>query len=177
MNRRSSLSPYQQAGQPLRTVPGKPAQTAQGAAEFLRAHDRMAALLPTVARMAALKQDCASLLPDMFDSCEILHFDSALLTLSVPNAALAARLKHRLPKLQEALQMRGWQVSAIRLKVQVGQPAQARSVLPPLMQKKLPAQAVSALATLGQSLEDSPRNAALKAAIEKLVSRHQKDPS
>src|SRR3569623_1896690 len=73
--------------------------------------------------------------------------------------------------------MRGWQVSAIRLNVQVGQPAQARSVLPPLMQYKLPAQAVSALATLGQSLEDSPRNAALKAAIEKLVSRHQKDPS
>lgn len=173
MNRRSSFPPYQQAGQPLRASPERPARTAQGVADFLRAHDGMAALLPTVARMVALKQDCASLLPDMFDSCEILHFDSGLLTLSIPNAALAARLKHKLPKLQEALLMKGWQVSAIRLKVQVGQAAKAHSALPPSMRKTLPAQAASALATLGESLEDSPRNAALKAAIEKLANRHR----
>ena len=149
---------------------------AQGAADFLRAHDRMAALLPTVTRMVALKKDCASILPDMFASCEILQFDSGQLTLSIPNAALAARLKHKLPKLQEALQMRGWQVSSIRLKVQVARPTQTSPLLPASMQKTLPPRAVSALATLEQALEDSPRNAALKAAIDRLVKRHQDDP-
>jgi hypothetical protein len=44
----------------------------------------------------------------------------------------------------------------------------------PAKQLRLPQQAVSALAELGDTLEDSPRNEALRAAIAAMVSRHRK---
>lgn len=173
MDRRPSLSPYQQvAVQPRQPAkaPAHATKEAQGAADLLYAHERMAALLPTVTRLVALKKDCAAILPDMFYSCEVLQCDSGQLVFSVPNAALAAKLKQKLPRLQEALRMRGWQVSSIRLKVQVGQAAKEAMLKP--VKPNLPARAASALAALAQSLDDSSRNAPLKAAIEKLMQRH-----
>jgi hypothetical protein len=91
--------------------------------------------------------------------------------LGVPNASVAAKLKNRLPKLQDALASQGWQLSAIRLKIQVG----ARLPPPaPARQLRLPQEAVSAMDSLNGALEDSPRNAALRSAIAALVERHRK---
>jgi hypothetical protein len=140
----------------------------RGAAEFLRAHDKMAAILPGVTRMVALQKACATALPAMFDECAVLQFDGAQIVLSIPNAALAAKLKQQLPKLQEALQLLGWQVNSIRLKVQVAQQiAKPIRIAPPV----LPPSASSAFALLDAALNDEPRNQALKAAIEMLVTR------
>lgn len=144
-------------------------RTSMGALDFLHANDKMAALLPTIERMAALQRDCAAILPDVFAACEVLLYESDKLVLSTPSAALAAKLKNSLPKLQAGLQKRGWQVSAIRLKVQVGQS------VPPLKREKqlsLSGGAVNAFAELEKSLEDSPANAALRAALRAMVSRH-----
>ncbi|WP_326860516.1 DciA family protein [Noviherbaspirillum sp.] len=145
-------------------------QTTKGASDFLRSHDKMAVLLPSVARMIALQKDCATILPTIFESCNVLQFDSGQLVLSVPNAALAAKLKQQLPKLQDSLIKKGWQVNAIRLKVQVFRPQEK-----PAAEKRLvlPTRAVSALDTLNNELEDSPRNAALRAAIAAMVKRHR----
>ena len=160
--RSSSFTPYQQGTRPARTV--------QGAADFLRAHDKMAAILPAVTRMAALQKDCAATLPAMFNACAVLQFESDQLVLSTPNAALAAKLKQQLPKLQDKLLKRGWQVNAIRLKVQVTQSLEKAAIPKHLA---LPEQAVSALAALAGTLEDSPRNAALRTAISAMVRRHR----
>src|SRR5436309_10784769 len=89
----STYSPYQRS-----SVRRKP-KTATGAVDLLRANDTMAALLPTVTRMIALQRDCAAVLPSMFASCDVLQFDAGQLLLSIPNAALAAKLKQQLPKL------------------------------------------------------------------------------
>ena len=156
----SSFSPNQQGARRTRTT--------KGAADFLRAHDQMASILPTVTRMAALQKDCFAALPTMFDACTVLLFEAGQLVLSTPNAALAAKLKQQLPKLQDSLLNRGWQVSAIRLKVQVTKNL-VKSI--PSKQLSLPVQAVSALAELGDTLEDSPRNQALKAALMAMVQR------
>lgn len=127
----------------------------------------MSSLLPNVARMAALQQDCEALLPDMFQACEILKVEAGTVVLGVVGAALAARLKQRLPKLQDGLAKRGWQVSAIRIKVQVAhppaQPPRAHTA------RDLPNGAVQAFAQLAETLEESPRNAALKEALRNLV--------
>lgn len=148
-----------------------PRQTTKDAADFLRSHDKMAALLPSVARMIALQKDCAAILPTIVDTCNVLQFESGQLVLSTPNAALAAKLKQQLPKLQDGLIKKGWQVNAIRLKVQVIRPLEK----PPAMKRLvLPERAVSALDTLGSELEDSPRNAALRAAIAAMVQRHRR---
>lgn len=157
----SSFTPFKPS-----TSSSKPAK---GAAEFLRSHDKLAMLLPAVARMASLQKDCAAALPALFSQCDVLQFEASQLVLSVPNAALAARLKQQLPKLQDELLQRGWQVSAIRLKVQVGKiPAKSKTSVKP----ELPAKAVSAFAELDAALDDSPRNRTLKAAVAMMVKHH-----
>jgi hypothetical protein len=117
-----------------------------------------------------LQKDCAAILPDIFSDCTVLQLESDHLTLSIPNAALAAKLKQKLPNLKDALRKHDWNISAIRLKVQV-----IKNVEKPTFSKQLtlPAQAMSALAELGNSLEESPRNAALKAAIGSMIKRHR----
>lgn len=146
-----------------------PAKSAKGAADFLRSHDKMAALMPAITRMAALQKDCAEILPAMFSDCAVLQFEAEQLVLSIPNAALATRLKQQSPKLQAKLLQRGWQVSAIRLKVQVDK-TPVKSITS--RQLALPQQAVSAFSQLGQTLEDTPANQALKKALSNLARRH-----
>ncbi|HEX7634633.1 MAG TPA: DciA family protein [Noviherbaspirillum sp.] len=144
----------------------------QGVADFLHANDKLAALLPAVTRIAALQKDCASILPALFETCSVMHFEAGQLVLATPNAAVATKLKQQLPKLQDNLLKRGWQVNVIRLKVQLRKVA-----LKPQYQKQLelPKQAMSALAELRDSLENSPQNAALKTALSAMLKRHCKE--
>jgi len=155
-----SFIPYQQGTHQ--------AKTAKGAADFLRAHDKMASILPAVTRMAALQKDCAATLPAMFASCVVLSFENDQLVLAVPNAALASKLKQQLPKLQDNLCKRGWQVIAIRLKVQVIQGIEKTE---PIKQIQLSTQAIDAFKTLETNLETSPQNNALKAALRNMIMR------
>jgi len=162
MKRPSTFLPYQQGTSSV--------YQARGASDFLRAHDKMAAILPGVTRMVALQKACAAGLPPMFEACTVLQLDANQLMLSTPNAALAAKLKQQLPKLQDFLHAQGWQVNAIRLKVQVTRLNQRiRLVVPPV----LPVIATSAFAALSVALEDSPRNQALRAAIDAMVRKQR----
>jgi hypothetical protein len=162
------------AGYPAANATGasanQPARKAQrgtrGVLDFLRIDDKMASLLPAVTRMATLQKDCAELLPDMFRACAVLQFGGEQLVLAVPNAAIASRLKQKLPKLQESLNQRGWQVNAIRLKVQVG------AILIDVVRVKqavMPERALVAMAELETALPEQPRNAPLKAALANLL--------
>jgi hypothetical protein len=144
---------------------------ARGVADFLQTHDRLAALLPAIARIAALQKDCVAILPNLFEHCSVMQFDAGKLVIATPNAALAARLKQQLPRLLEALQNRAWQVSAVRIKVQVGNIPDRESRA---KQLHLPPQAVSSLTALNAALEDSPRNQALKTALATLLQRHRR---
>ena len=145
-------------------------QTPHGVADFLRTNDKLASLLPVVARMTALEQDCKSVLPAVFGACSVIQFTTGRLTLAAPNASLAAKLKQQLPKLQEKMLERGWQVTAIRIKLQAGNILEKT---PKPKQLTMPAQALSALASLKESLENSPRNEQLKAALDTLLARHR----
>lgn len=165
MMRSPSFLSYQTGVKSFRGT--KPAT--QGVADFLRASDRMASLLPAVSRIAALQKDCASILPALFDPCSVMQFETGQLVLATPNAAIATKLKQQLPKLQDNLLKRGWQVNAIRIKVQLGKIVEKQR---PPKQLALPRQALSAMAELNNSLEDSPQNAALKAAVSAMLKRH-----
>jgi hypothetical protein len=165
MMRSSSTRSFQSGSR----SPRNKQSSTQGIVDFLRAHDRMAALLPAVARMASLQKDCAAILPALFETCSVMQYEAGQLVLATPNNALAARLKQQLTKLQDGLLNRGWQVSAIKIKVQVGNISEKTT------QKKqivLSSQALGALETLNKSLESSPGNTALKAAISTMLKRH-----
>lgn len=141
-----------------------------GATDFLRRDDKLAAMLPAIERMAALQKDCATALPAMFKYCEILAFEGGQLVLSLPNAALAAKLKQQIPKLQETLARRGWQVQGVKLKVQMSKPAEIKEQMRAL---SLPEAAVTAFDQLGETLEDTPQNATLIAALRAMVARRR----
>lgn len=154
---------------PFNIKRGKKLPTASGIATYLQTNDKIAPLLPTIRRNASLQKECEAVLPSMFTSCEILQLNEEQLTLSTPNAALASKLKQQLPKLQAHLQQRGWQINAIRIKVQV-KPSTTRIV--PNKQLNLSKQAVLAFKSLENTLEKSKQNEHLLAALERLVRRH-----
>jgi len=130
----------------------------------------MAALMPAVARMNELQKDCAAILPALFGSCSVMRFDAGQLVLATQNAAIATKLKQQLPKLQDGLLKRGWQVSAIRIKVQVGNISENTTKT---KQLALPSAALSALEQLNAELDDSATNATLKAALATMLRRHR----
>lgn len=165
MMRSSSTRSFQSGSRSARNK----LSSTQGVVDFLRAHDRMAVLLPAVARMADLQKDCTAILPALFETCSVMQYEAGQLVLATPNNALAAKLKQQLTKLQDGLLNRGWQVSAIKIKVQVGKIFEKAT---PSKQIALSSQALGALETLNKSLESSPGNAALKAAISTMLKRH-----
>lgn len=169
MTRSSSYISSQQRFQSNRTS-AKGASRVTAVTDFLRANDKMAVLLPAVTRLVAMQKECSAILPALFDACFVLQFEAGQLVLATPNAALAAKLKQQLPKLQDGLIKRGWQVNAIRIKVQVGKIAEKATPKKTLV---LPSKALSALASLSESLEESPRNQALKEALNHMLERHR----
>lgn len=142
-----------------------------GVVDYLKSHDRLSGLLPTVTRLVALQRDCSALLPSMFDTCTIMQFEDGQLIIGTPSSAIASKLKHQLRKLQEGLLQRGWEVNAMRIKVQVGNGLE-KSVTSKRL--SLSDQAVSAFENLHQSLESTPRNADLLAALTSLLQRHHR---
>lgn len=144
--------------------------TSVGATDFLTGNARMASLLPTAMRIGRLQKDCADALPAMFANCDVLSFEDSQLVLAVPTSAVAAKLKQQLPKLQGALQQRGWQIGNIKLKVQV-----IRAIAPVVHTRQLdfPATAVQAFEELGQALPDTAQNARLIAAIKAMAARRR----
>jgi hypothetical protein len=171
MSRPSLFLSSQQRFQSTRG-PKKGASRVTGVTDFLRANDAMAALLPAVKRLATLQEECSAVLPALFDACSVMRFEGDQLTIGAPNAALATKLKQQLPKLQEALLHRGWQVNAIRIKVQVRKIGER-----PTRQKEIEMsnKALSAFETLRDSLDKSPGNQALTEALSNMLKRHAKD--
>ena len=132
----------------------------------------MAHLLPTVSRLLALQKDCATILPAMFNACQVLNLEAGQLVIATPNAALASKLKQQLPKIQTDLLKLGWQVSAIRLKVQVPIPD---VVSPSIEKRQFSESAKTAFSALSAELGDGLQNAALKHAVLSLIKHHSKN--
>jgi len=135
--------------------------------EILRS--QISHLWPTIANIAALQKDCVAALPQVFFHCEVLHLESEQLVIATPNAALATKLKQQLPKLIEALQKRGWQITAIRIKVQVSQQRQSVTIS---KQCQFPDSALSAFSSLEQRLSKSSHNDDLCVALRSLLSKY-----
>jgi hypothetical protein len=141
-----------------------------GITDLLRGATGIAALLPMANKMARLQADCAAALPAMFGQCDILRFEEGNLTLAVGNAAIAAKLKQQVPKLQTSLRQRGWQVEAVKLKVQMARVTPPEQVMRSL---ELPNAALSAFEELSTTLPDTPQNQTLIAALKAMAARRR----
>ncbi|MGW8390765.1 DciA family protein [Pseudoduganella sp. HUAS MS19] len=143
----------------------------QEATNFLQGNATLAKLLPAVQRMANLQRDCYEVLPSAFKSCEVFAFDGGDLTLAVPNTAVAAKLKQQVPKMQETLNGKGWQINNIRFRVQM--PKGIAHVGPSGEGLKLPDTAVDSFDELSQKLEPTTANEPLIEAMRRLVARRR----
>lgn len=139
------------------------------ASSFLQQNDHLSPLLPTIKRHLSLQKECRKILPSLFDGCEVLNLVENQLVLSTPNAALASKLKQQLPKLQFHLQQQGWQINAIKIKVQVTRTIEK---VKPVKQAVFTNQAIAAFHNLQNHLEPSEQNAQLLSAIERLTKKH-----
>ncbi len=141
-----------------------------GVGTFLQQNDKLSPLLPTIKRNISLQKECGIGLPAMFSDCEVLNLVEGQLILSTPNAAIASKLKQQLPKLQAHLNQRGWQINAIKIKVQV------KKTIPttkPEKQAILNQHALRAFRDLEQDLPKSKENVDLLTALNRLLSRNQ----
>lgn len=136
--------------------------------DFLQRHEGAAGLLPTAERILRLRDDLRLLLPAALrDTCEVSGFDADVVIVRVSSAGLAAKLRQTLPRLRDGLIERGWQVSAIRARVQPGGSPSISTTWHAPTETSIPAEAVLAFRRLGQTLDDSP----LKSAVERLIRR------
>lgn len=136
---------------------------------FLRSE--IAHLWPTLSNITALQKECAIALPQLFLYCQVLQVQNEQLVLAAPNAALATKLKQQLPKLLLSLQKAGWQINAIRIKVQANQ---ALHIEPAEKQCQFTDSALSAFSTLEQNLTGSKHNTELLGALRTLLNRYGK---
>ncbi len=140
----------------------------QGVEVNVLLRSQIAHLWPTITTLTALQKDCIAVLPQLFLHCQVLHLETERLTLCAPNGALASKLKQQLPLLQSALQKAGWQINAIRIKVQVN------AALPEVQVEKscqLSESALNAFNNLEKNLAGSHRNDELLGALRTLISR------
>lgn len=138
------------------------------ASNFLQSE--LAHLWPAIANANKLQKACCAVLPQLFLYCQVLHLEKEQLVIAAPNAAFASKLKQQLPKLQTALQQAGWQVDAIRIKVQ-SKPV--FSLEPTQKQCQLSRAALQALDNLEKNLTQAKSDADLVGALRTLLLRHK----
>lgn len=150
------------------------AKEPRGAGDFLKSDVMLTNLLPNITRISELQQLCSQLLPTLFRACEVLQYANNVLIVRTSNAAVATKLRQYLPKLQTNLNLQGWSVDAIHIKVHVPHytpPRPARQI------KNIPSHALSALQQLAQTLDKESTNSGLKNAIDTIIQRHGTDRS
>lgn len=130
----------------------------------------IAHLWPTITTITAIQKICVAALPQLFSYCQVLHLEGGQLVIAAPNSAFASKLKQQLPKLQEVVQKAGWQVNAIRIKVQANTTLIAE---PPKKQCHFSSRALHAFDALEKNLAQSTHNDGLLEALRTLLERHK----
>ncbi len=127
-------------------------------------------LLSTAQRYIQLEQRIQRQLPSFLHNCKVAHIDRQSITLAVPSAAHATKLRQMIPSLLQALNQPTPQFTQIQIQIQ--------SVLftgvEPLGHVQqggagINETGLAAFEQLGQSLEQGP----LANAVERLLKRHK----
>lgn len=127
-------------------------------------------MLPNATRLISLQKACEGILTGSFSSCEVLQLEKEQLTIGAPSQAAAARLRQKLPQLQNQLKNAGWPVDGIRVKVKLKRPIRPQSTPE---KKALPVEAVAELEKLETWLTQSCTHPALIEAVQTMMNRHK----
>jgi hypothetical protein len=133
-------------------------------------NDQQGASVLAAARNLLSAQEAVreSLPPALARACQVARIDRQRLTLAVPSAAYAAKLRQLAPRIIQLLASRGWDLQDVNVRVQAGLPwgqekAVAREVVP------LDNTALQAFDTLRDNIRPGP----LADAIARLLAHHR----
>ncbi|QAA94074.1 DciA family protein [Pollutimonas thiosulfatoxidans] len=137
---------------------------------WLGSDQQGAQVLQTAQNMLAMEQATKGLLPPaLAQVCKVARIDRQQITLAVPGAAHASKLRQLAPRIARALSEDGWNVTEVSVRVQAGllqsqTKTSSREVVP------LDETALQAFEDLQRSLRPGP----LTDAIERLLGHHRK---
>ncbi|HEX9451717.1 MAG TPA: DUF721 domain-containing protein [Burkholderiales bacterium] len=126
---------------------------------LLNSLPELQALNRELRQLAALQSTLAEVLPgNLATSASVALVKAGELILVADNGAVAAKLRQMAPRILSSLRQRGYEITGIRLQVQV------RTRDNPLPQKQisLSSEARNAIDSLSSQLDPSPLKAALK---------------
>lgn len=132
--------------------------------------DRHGANVLTAARaLLALENALQKLLPPaLAQACRVARMENQQVTLVVPSAAYAARLRQIAPSTAARLVNSGWNLTEIQVKVQAGLSQSQTKTSLPRQSIPLDSQAIDAFRDLQDNLQPGP----LAEAVARLVMRH-----
>ena len=145
-------------------------QPAASALNWLALDETGASIMATAQTLMEAEQIVRKALPPVLaHSCRVANIDRQCVTLAVPGAAHATRMRQLKPTLLRALNQHGWNLSQIEIRVQAGLLAPVvkhppREVLP-LGRKAL---------DCFEELQDSVQPGPLADAIGRLLAHHRR---
>lgn len=146
-------------------------QAADTAIEWL-GNDRHGANVLTTARtLLALEKAIQAILPPgLAETCRVARMENERVTLAVPGAAYAARLRQLAPRTVAQLAHGGWNLTEIQVKVQASLLQSGIKSPQPKQSIPLDHQALEAFRGLHENLRPGP----LADAVARLVERHKR---
>lgn len=109
--------------------------------------------------------------PALAGSCRVARVEGGQLTLAVPSAAHASKLRQMAPRIVQVLATAGWNLNEITIKVQAGLALNATPAPRPKDINPLDDSAVTAFEILHHNIRPGP----LADALARLIERHKKE--
>lgn len=135
---------------------------------YIDASIRLRSLAAEARRVTELEQVLRNTVPPpLTHACRVKQLRAGTLFVLAENAAVASKLKQLAPRLLTAYQKQRWQVTAIRVEVQVEKSSAARR--DEAARKPLSTESIEKLEKLAAELEESP----LKQALTTLAARQR----
>lgn len=138
--------------------------------EWLDGDQYGASVLTTARMLLSIERATKRILPvALAQTCKVAHIDRQQITLAVPSAAYAARLRQLAPRIVHLLAEDGWNLNEIRIRVQAGllqsrtKTARAKESIP------LDDSALEAFEALRRGLDPGP----LADAVGRLLAHHR----
>lgn len=150
--------------------PRRPRSRAAGtlALEWVSTDTRGASILATARNLLDAEQEARHVLPPAIaDVCRVARIENRHMTMAVPSAAHASKLRQLTPRIRARLNQAGWNINEITVRVQ-GALVQGQTARPARDVEPLGPVALDAFDQLQHTLPAGP----LAEAVEKLLKRH-----
>ena len=137
---------------------------------YLKSSDSLRSLTQAAQRNAELHRVLVNVAPPaLTQACCVKQLRDGTLTLLAENAAIAAKLKQLAARLLATYQKQRWQITSIRIEVQVREAPPAPTARAGI--RALSIETIENLENLSEQLEDSP----LKAALARMAVRQRSE--